>query len=110
MCVRASWTLDVSGLTPQVTSEHQVDNEEAVLVILESVTHVHNKGVIDLRPGNEFKTACWINRHSAGGRTSSSNRRSWIMFATAFILTHLALLMYFKAYRSRVCLCWTTRT
>jgi hypothetical protein len=32
------------------------------------------------------------------------------MFATAFILTHFALLMYFNAYSVFVCLCWTTRT
>ena len=43
-------------------------------------------------------------------RTSSSNRRSWITFGTALILTHFALLMYLSAYSSRVCLCWTTRT
>jgi hypothetical protein len=30
--------------------------------------------------------------------------------ATAFIRTHLGLLMYLRAYKSRVCLCWTTRT
>ena len=43
-------------------------------------------------------------------RTSSSNRLSWMTFGTAFILTHLALFIYLRAYSSRVCLCWTTRT
>lgn len=42
--------------------------------------------------------------------TSSNSLLSCIMLATAFILTHFVLLMYFKAYKSRVCLCWTTRT
>ena len=31
-------------------------------------------------------------------------------FGTAFILQQWALLMYLSAYRSCVCLCWTTRT
>lgn len=43
-------------------------------------------------------------------RTSSNNRRSCTMLATAFILTHFALLMYFNAKSVLVCLCWTTRT
>ena len=33
-----------------------------------------------------------------------------MIFATAFIFTHFALFMYLRAYNSRVCLCWTTRT
>ena len=35
-------------LTPQVTSEHEVQNEETVLVILEGVAHVHDERMINL--------------------------------------------------------------
>lgn len=36
-------------------------------------------------------------RDSGEERTSSSSRRSWMMFATAFCLMHLALSMYLSA-------------
>jgi hypothetical protein len=43
-------------------------------------------------------------------RTSSSSRRSWMMFATDFWRMHRALSMYLSAYSFLVCLCSTTRT
>ena len=36
-------------LTSQITSQHQIQHEEAVLVILERVTQVDDKWVVDLR-------------------------------------------------------------
>ena len=35
-------------LTPQVASEHEIQNEETVLVILEGVAHVHDERMINL--------------------------------------------------------------
>jgi len=35
-------------LTPQVASEHEVQNEETVCVVLEGVAHVHDERMIDL--------------------------------------------------------------
>ncbi len=42
--------------------------------------------------------------------TSSSNLRSWIIFAIAFCLMHLALSIYLSAYSFFVFLCSTTLT
>ncbi len=42
--------------------------------------------------------------------TSSSSHCSCITFKTAFIFTHLALLMYLRAYKPLDCLCCTTQT
>ena len=42
-------------LTSQVPSKHQVQNKEAVLIVLESVTHIDDKWVIDLRDENGYK-------------------------------------------------------
>jgi len=35
-------------LTPQVASEHEVQNEETVVVVLERIAHVHDERVVDL--------------------------------------------------------------
>lgn len=40
--------LKMERRTAQITSQHKVQDEETVLVILESVSHVYNKGVVDL--------------------------------------------------------------
>jgi hypothetical protein len=99
--------------TTQVAAEHQVEDEEAVLVVLEGVAQVDDERVVDLglitRASGQPRPP-----HDPGDkrrqRTSSSSRRSWMMLATAFILQHLALLMYLSASSCFVCLCWTTRT
>ena len=41
-------------LTSQVPSKHQIQDEETIFVILESITHVDHKGVIDLQSGNTY--------------------------------------------------------
>lgn len=99
--------------TAEVTAEHQVEDKEAVLVVLEGVAQIDDKRVVDLN--DAAKQAVQLaapsdGRAGEGERTSSSSRRSWMMFATAFILQHLALLMYLSASSCLVCLCWTTRT
>jgi hypothetical protein len=42
------WNKGKRVLTPQVPSEHEVQNEEAVLVVLEGVAHVHDERVVNL--------------------------------------------------------------
>ena len=42
------------GRTAQVTAEHEVDDEEAVLVVLEGVAQVHDVCVVDLG-GSEWE-------------------------------------------------------
>lgn len=37
-----------TALTPQVASEHEVQDKETVFVVLERVTHVHDERVVDL--------------------------------------------------------------
>jgi len=37
-----------TALTPQVASEHEVQNEETVVVVLERIAHVHDERVVDL--------------------------------------------------------------
>ena len=37
-----------TALTPQVASEHEVQNEEAVVVVLERIAHVHDERMVDL--------------------------------------------------------------
>lgn len=101
--------------TAEITSQHEVEDKEAVLVVLERVPQVDDERMVNLPhtqrvprislPLNEKPGESW-----GEGRTSSSKRRSWMMFATAFILQHFALLMYFSASSCLVCLCWTTRT
>lgn len=45
---------DGKELTSQVPSEHQIQDEETVLVVLESITHIHYKRMIDLRCRNTY--------------------------------------------------------
>ena len=37
-----------SGLTPKVSSKHQVNDEEAVLIVLERVAQIDDEGVVNL--------------------------------------------------------------
>jgi len=43
-----------TALTPQVASEHEVQNEETVFVVLEGVAHVHDERVVDLGRTNRI--------------------------------------------------------
>lgn len=88
--------------TSQISSQHEIKNKEAVLVVLERVSQIDHKWVIDL----SWLAHCKSYEHL----TSSNNLRSCTMLATAFIFTHFALLMYLSAYSVLDCLCWTTRT
>ena len=83
-------------LTSQVTTQHQIQDKEAVLIILERITHIDNERMIDLH-ASEQVSGRYSGSRWESGCTSSRSRRSWMMFATAFILTHLALLMYLSA-------------
>ena len=65
---------------------------------------------MDGRPARSWKCKLIHKKNRFKKSTSSSSRLSWMTFGTAFIFTHLALLIYLRAYNSRVCLCWTTRT
>jgi len=42
-----------SGLTSKVTTKHEVKNEEAIVVVLESIAKVDQERVIDLHRGGE---------------------------------------------------------
>ena len=40
-----------SGLTPKITTKHEVKNEEAIIIVLESIAEVDQERVIDLHRG-----------------------------------------------------------
>ena len=63
-------------LTSQITSQHQIQHEEAVLVILESITHVNDKGMINLWAPQHGSATTPSIRRGVWGRTSSNSRRS----------------------------------
>jgi hypothetical protein len=92
-----------NGRTAKVTTEHEVEDKETILVILERVAEVDDERVVNLRD-----TDASILSGASGcewGLTLSRSLRSWMMFPTAFILTAFILLMYLSAYVARVCLC-----
>ena len=42
-----------SGLTSKITTKHEVKDEEAIIIVLESIAEVDQEGVIDLHRGVE---------------------------------------------------------
>jgi hypothetical protein len=42
-----------SGHTPKITTKHKVKNEEAIIIVLESIAEVDQEWVIDLHRGGE---------------------------------------------------------
>jgi hypothetical protein len=85
--ISATRTRWISGLTFKITTEHEIKNEETIIVILESIAKVYQEGVVDLQRGekmDEAYTVEWC-------RTSSSNRLSWMIPVTAPYLTHFFL-------------------
>ena len=40
--------LEAKQRTSQVSSKHKVKNEETILVVLEGITQIHDKWVVDL--------------------------------------------------------------
>lgn len=52
---RQGGTAGQAGLTAQVTAEHEVEHEEAMLIVLERVAQVNDERVVDLE---RRRTAC----------------------------------------------------
>lgn len=94
-------------LTAQIPSQHKIKDEEAVLIILKRIPQIYDERMVNLSVITVSPRSEAFDRQS---RTSSRSRRSWTMLATAFILTHFCLLIYLRANKVFVCLCWTTRT
>lgn len=91
---------DDKARTSQISTKHEVQDKEAILVVLEGISQIYNEGMVDL---DAVSGEWWMGFGIV--LTSSNNLRSCMMLLTARILTHLDLLMYLSAYRSRVCLC-----
>jgi hypothetical protein len=95
-------------LTTQVAAEREVQDHEAILVILERVTHVADVGVVDL-----FENAALLDDVVDGLvgegddqlRESRHRRRG-----RTFCLMACDLLMYFSAYLTLLRLCSMMRT
>ena len=83
-----------SGLTSKITTGHEIKNEETIIVILKGIAEVYQEGMVDLHSRgeklDEAYTVEWC-------RTSSSNRLSWMISATALYLTHFFLSMSLSA-------------
>ena len=92
-------------LTSKVTSEHEIQNKKTVLIILKSVSEINDKWMVYLIQNKPRLLCHWVDP-----QTSSSNRRSCMMLATAFCLIHRDLSMYLRAYSFFVFLCSTTLT
>lgn len=94
-------------LTAQIPSQHKIKDKETVLIILKRIPQIYDERMVNL---NVTTISPRCKASGQQGPTSSRSRRSWTMLATAFILTHFCLLMYLRANKVFVCLCWTTRT
>ena len=49
--ISATRTRWISGLTFKITTEHEIKNEETIIVILESIAKVYQERVVDLQRG-----------------------------------------------------------
>lgn len=94
-------------LTAQIPSQHKIKDKETVLIILKRIPQIYDERMVNL---NVTTISPRCKAPGQQSPTSSRSRRSWTMLATAFILTHFCLLMYLRANKVFVCLCWTTRT
>ena len=65
----STWEYKGTGLTPQVTTQHQIQHEKTVLVVLECIAQIHNKRMVDLR-----------SRHTNNVGTAGSAGHGWAAY------------------------------